>query len=183
MPVSETLAVVCAYCRFDEPCIAENILRSFIHQILAQRPKLLPLVWKCYSQHRFQRTEPTFDQIIEMFHSLVSSLAGVHIVVDGLDEITDDKEKVTLLRELEKLPARVLIFSRPLDLHIKHLPSATQSTIEAQGDDIESFVMTSLLDHPSFQQTTHLRDAIIRKIATGIRERSGGMCVFSHTDI
>jgi len=37
-------------------------------------------------------------EVVEMLRSLITALDSVHIVVDGLDEISSDKERATLLR-------------------------------------------------------------------------------------
>jgi hypothetical protein len=169
-------SVVYAYCRFNEQCKAESILRGFIHQFLAQHSKLLPVVNKHYKKHRLQRTGPSVKEVIEMLHSLVVSLDNPHIVVDGLDEIASDKERAALLQELHKLPARILIFSRSLELHFKHLPGATIFSIKAQDQDIESFIVSSLLNHASFQVTiVGAEDGLVRDVATRIKERCHGM--------
>jgi len=169
--------VACAYCRFDNDCKAESILRSFIHQFLAQHPdRLLPLVDKYYKKDQLERMGPSATDIREMLHSLVGSLEEAHIVVDGLDEIASDKERIALLQELQKLRARTLIFSRPLDLHLQNFPSATIFSIEARDQDIENFVVSSLLQHPSFQETiSGAQDPIVRDIAAMVRERCHGM--------
>ena len=117
-----------------------------------------------------------FDKIVEIVHSLVTSLDETHIVIDGLDEIGDDKERILLLKELEKLPARVLIFSRPLEIHLQHLPSATILPIDAKDADIERFVLSSLLNHSSLQEPlTKAKDGIVREAVTKIRDSSRGM--------
>jgi len=170
------MAVACAYCRFDNDCKAESILRGFVHQFLAQSPKLPPLVHKYYKKDRLERTGPSFTEVTEMLHSLVASFDETHIVVDGLDEISSDKERIALLHELERLPARTLIFSRPLDLHLRHLSSATVLSIEARDNDIENFVVSSLLNHPSFQRSfSGPEDGLVREVATTIRQRCRGM--------
>jgi len=169
-------AVVCAYCRFDDDCNSENILRGFIHQFLAQHPSLLPRVSKYYKKYRLRRTGPSIKDIIEMLQALVDGVDVVHIVVDGLNEITNDKDRVSLLQELHKLPARTLIFSRPLDLHARHLPSATVFSIEARDNDIESFVMSSLLNHTSLHESIAKAGlSFVQDIATRIKERCRGM--------
>jgi len=169
-------AVVCVYCRFDNECDAESILRCFIHQLLAQHPRLLPLVDEHYRKHKIQRTGPKIKEVVEMLRSLITSLDSVHIVVDGIDEISSDKERATLLQELEKLPARILILSRPLDLHLRCLPSAVTLSVEALDEDIENFVVSSLLDNASLQDTiAGAEDSLVQDIAVKIRERSRGM--------
>ena len=91
-------AIICVYCRFDDECDAVSILRCCIHQLLAQHPRLLPLVDKYYKKHRSQRTGLEMKEVVEMLRSLITALDSVHIVVDGLDEISSDKERATLLR-------------------------------------------------------------------------------------
>jgi len=169
-------AVVCAYCRFDDDCDAESILRGFVHQFLAQNPLLLPLVDRYYKKHKIQRTSPKMEEIVEMLHSLITSLDSAYIVVDGLDEISGDKEKANLLQALGKLPARTLIFSRPLELHLRDLPSATIFSVEARDEDIEKFVGSILLNNASFQETIGgVEGNLVRDIAVKIRKRSRGM--------
>jgi len=168
-------AVACAYCAFDDRCSAEGILRSFIHQLLVQRPALLPLAQEVYNEYRLQRTDPPFARVVGLLHSLVDSLGGTYIVVDGLDEIGGEKEKALLLDELKKLSARVLIFSRPLALHLKYLPSANIVTVHALDDDIERFVVSSLLHHPSSQASINGEGGLVHDVAVRIRERSRGV--------
>ena len=170
------MAATCAYCNFSDRCTAEGVLRGLIHQLLARHPDLLPHVKQHYHEHRLQKTDLMFDKIVEILHSLVSSLDAAHIVIDGLDEIGDDKERMLLLKELEKLPARVLIFSRSLAIHLKHLPSAIVFPIDAKDEDIESFVVSSLLNHQSLQGFIHgAEDSLVREFATKIRDKCHGM--------
>lgn len=111
-----------------------------------------------------------------MLHSSVLALDQEHIVVDGVDEIASDKEKITLLSGWEKLPTWTLIFSRPLDLHRDFLRSASSLSIEARNQDIENFVVSSLLNHASFKRTiSGAQDALVREVAATVRKRCQGM--------
>ena len=176
MKASPNTAVIYAYCRRDDKRDAEGILRDLIHQLLTQHPDRLPLVDKYYKKHRFDGTGPTFEEVLEMLHSLVTSFERTHIIVDGLDEIVNDKERVTLLQELHKLPAPILVFSQPLELHSKYLPTATIISVEARDQDIENFVISRLLTHPSLRETlTAAGDVVRRGLAIKIRERCGGV--------
>lgn len=170
------MAVACAYCSFENHCTAEGILRSIIHQLLVQHPEILPIVKEHYDEHRLHKTPLSLAKVVKMLNSVIGSIGETHIVVDGLDEISEDKERTTLLQVLQTLPARVLIFSRPLGIHLKHLPSATVFPIDAKEEDIERYVVSSLVNHLSLQESIRgADDPLVREVATKIRETSRGM--------
>jgi len=184
MQDGRTLAVAYAYCSFETGCTARGILRDIIRQLLAQRPELLSVVKEDYSKHRLTGRSISISTVVTMLSSIVGSksIGETHIVIDGLDEIREEKERTTLLQELEKLPARVLIFSRPLEIHSKHLPSATVLTIHARDEDIKTYVVSTLVNHPSLQEFIGgPQDTWVREVAEKIREKSRGMYV-SHSD-
>jgi len=171
-----SVVVIGAYCRFDTQYGAESVLRGFIHQLLAQRPGLLPLVRKYYDERRLQRAGPQYRDVIQILNILVASLDGAHIVVDGLDELANDNEKTTLLQELQKLPARILIFSRPLELHLEHLPSATIFSIEARDQDIDQFIESSLRNHRRLKRSVVASNSsLVRELTVTMRKRCKGM--------
>jgi len=178
MRLKRSMAVACAYCSFEIRCTAEGILRCVVRQLLAQHPELLSVVKEHYSKHRLEGTGVSFATVVTMLKSIVGSIGDTHIVVDGLDEISEERERTILLQELEKLPAKVLAFSRLLGIHSKHLPSATIFPIDAKDEDIERYVVSSLVNHPSLQDFIRgPEDALVREIAAKIQEKSRGMYV------
>ena len=178
MQNSPTMVVAYAYCSFEMGCTAEGILRDIIHQLLVQQPELLSVVKGHYSKHRLQRTGLSFAKVITILGSIVGAIGNAHIVVDGLDEIGEEQERTMLLQELEKLPARVLIFSRLLKIHSTHLPSATIFPIDAKDEDIERYVVSSLVNHPSLQEfISGPKDPLVSEVAAKIQEKSRGMYV------
>jgi len=134
------------------------------------------MVDKYCQKHRIQRTDPELKEVVQMLRSLITSLDSAHIVVDGLDEISSDRGRATLLHEVGKLPARALILSRPLELHLRNLPSAVTQSVEARDEDIENFVVSSLLNNADLQETiSGAEDSLVRDIAVTIRKRCPGM--------
>ena len=149
-------------------------------QLLHQVPEALSPVKAFYETHTLRNTKPLSSEAGSLLRTIASLLDRMQIVIDGLDEIHEDGETQDLLDELRRLPAQILVLSRPqtVDLFKSQFPATTLS-IQARNEDVVTFVYSCLKDG-AYRRLSCLLEAdgeLIGPIADTIRERSQGMYV------
>ena len=156
-------------------CTVGGILRSLIRQILENHSTKVGIVKPMYKAHSARQAALTEQDALKMLVSLVKSLKRTQVVIDGLDEVSDEG-RVGLLRALASVPAQLLIFSRPLEPYHEHLPSLRALSFDAHMEDIERFVTSSLEEHLGL--TTKLGEGkkqALQTIALAVQEKSQGV--------
>jgi len=169
------VAVIMAYCRYMDNCTVGGVLRSLIRQILENHPTAIATVMPVYKAHSARQAELMDQDALKLLVSLVRRFKRTRVVIDGLDEISEEG-RVGLLRALASLPAQVLIFSRPLEPYHEHLPSLKTISFDAQMEDIQRFVTTSLGEHLGLAtKLSEGKKQGLQTIASAVQEKSQGV--------
>ena len=177
-PSDSSSATVYVYCRYDDNCTAHDFVCSLIRQILEDHPETAyDTIKPLFDEHT--RTRAPFPT--EKAKSTLTSLLGMfevrRIIVDGLDEVGVEKERLGILSVLAHLKVQLIIFSRPLSLYLRYLPRVTSLSIEARTEDIERFVISYFESSPDLQCILEGKQGVVNSIAKTIVEKSGGMWV------
>lgn len=115
------VAVLIAYCSFDVPSThsADNMLSSLLRQLVESRGLMSEAFRELYYQHTHNRNKqrPGREVLVNTISRELESFDKTYIIVDGLDEIPDNKEKVDLLAGIEFLQPtpQLLVTSRPVE--------------------------------------------------------------------
>ncbi|KAH0537544.1 hypothetical protein FGG08_005679 [Glutinoglossum americanum] len=83
-----------------------NLLASLLKQLLQEDPFISDDLKSLYERHVRKKTRPTFDEVYKLLHSEMNRYTQIFIVVDALDEFTDnDGGRQLLLSKLRMLQA------------------------------------------------------------------------------
>jgi hypothetical protein len=170
------------YCEYSLQINQESLLGSLLEQ-LARR--LFPLPTKLttlYERHEKNRTQPSVKELQEVLHDIASFFERCFIVVDGLDECTDNEVMKFLLETLTGLQqssgASILTMSRDIQpiRHHFEVQGCTKIEIKAPDRNVGMY-----LDHRIPCVLPLLADdhGLCRRIKAVIIAAAGGMYVLS----
>lgn len=96
----------------------EDILSSLLRQMIQSRNQLSEPIRKLYNDHATGKKQgrPNLEQICEALNSELEKLDETFVILDGLDEMSDQLDRAKLMRSLEALKPRpkVMVASRSL---------------------------------------------------------------------
>ncbi|OOQ89141.1 putative ankyrin [Penicillium brasilianum] len=124
-------AILMLYCKWDDSQSQSinGLLASLVKQI-AQR---YGVVWEgtseMFSKHSKAGTNPGVDEYASALKSELSHFPKTFIIVDGLDELRDEKSRLVLLETLTSLEAKVnlMVTCRPVDNITRHFADIERS--------------------------------------------------------
>lgn len=130
------------YLRYnDTDQTLENVLASIVKQLAAERDSNLKLLEELYEHHIYRNTTLSLDEISRALSSLVNEYPEFFLVIDALDECSEDLRwgLMDCLREL--LPKiSLMITSRYLDSIDEELNDFERLEIKANKADLELFI-------------------------------------------
>lgn len=167
------------YCNYKdgEKQTVTNLLSSLIRQLLIQKPySVMREAAALYESHHSAGTPPSVVEYINVLEAAVSRLTTLYIVIDALDECSEEHGgRKTLISELSRLKLRLLVTSRDLPSIRRQLQNAIHLVIYAREDDIVNYIDTRI--DSSEQLSAHItKDRQLRDvIRTTVASRAGGM--------
>lgn len=139
----ENVAVLIAYCSFDDGNThsAHNLLCSFARQLMEAKGKISDAVKTLFTE-KAKEGRPNGEQLNGMLSQELTTFDHTFIIVDGLDEVPDDAQKVKLLQSIESLkPApQLLVTSRPVAAVSEWFQNAAKGSkyeINGAGDEYD----------------------------------------------
>jgi hypothetical protein len=117
----DNVAVLIAYCSFDDANThsSSNIMSSFLRQLIEKRGQMSETIRKLYTEYVQSRehSRPDHESLVEALSKELKTFNKTFIIVDGLDELRENKQKVELLQTIESLDPlpQLLVTSRPVD--------------------------------------------------------------------
>jgi hypothetical protein len=135
------------YCEYTHQLTRETLLGSLLKQLSRTLHPLPTKLTNLYKDHKFNRTQPSVDELRTVLHDIVSSSKRCFIVVDGIDECPDDEGMraflLETLTELRQLPSTsILVMSRDIP-HIRDHFSAQnclEIKVRASDHDIDTYL-------------------------------------------
>ncbi|KAI1420286.1 ankyrin, partial [Xylaria sp. FL1777] len=118
---NENVAVLIAYCSFDDANThsSSNIVSSFLRQLVEKRGQLSEVIRKLCTEHAEggEQPRPSPERLVAAMSKELESFDKTFIIVDGLDELRENKQKVELLQTIESLRPlpQLLVTSRPVE--------------------------------------------------------------------
>jgi hypothetical protein len=132
-------------------------------------PKLIEL----YKKHRGENSRPSFDDVSQLLLSESNQFSKLFIVIDAVDECSDAKILVKLLKELAKLQPilRLLVTGRPNIRTVEAVyPDCTLLRIKANEEDLRIYLDGRINDAETLKSyfdedlnETVVKDRIIQK--------------------
>lgn len=109
---ADNFIVIGAYCRHDDdpPKSPRNVIASFLKQTLQARGRgeLPTLLKEHYS--RADDKQIDLDTLLEVLRDELKSKDGAYIILDGLDEIGSDTDRVDMIKVIHDIGATVKVF-------------------------------------------------------------------------
>ena len=113
----QNVAVLIIYCGYNEAKSQsiDKLPGALIKQVIQLRPDVSKELKELYRQHSRTQVFPSLHSLTEVFRSEIAKFEKCYIVVDGLDEIPDESNRLLLLETLAHGRVNIMVTSRPLD--------------------------------------------------------------------
>ncbi len=167
-----TAGLVYIYCDYksDRSRTLEELLGEMIKQLVEHDEKLAVPLLDMYDRHFERQTFPTADEICEALESIISRRSAAYLIIDAIDEVSQERGKRQRLAEViaklqTKLESiRLMVTFRPLPDMAEVFKDSTTLEIKAVAEDIGRYVSSQFeyfkvsLDDGSRQE---VRDCIL----------------------
>ncbi|KAL8824083.1 MAG: hypothetical protein Q9191_005314 [Dirinaria sp. TL-2023a] len=113
----QNVAVLIIYCGYNEAKSQsmDKLIGALIKQVIQLRPEVSKELKEVYRQHSRTQVFPSLPSLTKIFRSEIAKFEKCYIVVDGLDEIPDESNRLLLLETLTYGKVNIMVTSRPLD--------------------------------------------------------------------
>ncbi|RDW64524.1 uncharacterized protein DSM5745_09935 [Aspergillus mulundensis] len=134
-------AVVMLYCKWDDPLSqdVDNLLASIIKQFVQRYDVGTNEMMELFTTHDKEGTRPLRAQLQSTLELLFRKFTKVFIILDGLDELRKEKDRLPLLKALapndSDFTVNLMVTSRPLPNIVRHFrhSDSLQSGISCDG--------------------------------------------------
>ncbi|KAJ7872181.1 ankyrin repeat-containing domain protein [Mycena olivaceomarginata] len=155
--------------------LVEIMLRTIILQLSAQSLHPYAVLHQQYESSKGQ-TLPTYPHLLEVLDKLLSEFGRTYIVLDALDECTEDDilvQFISRLRQWTTTPLHLLVTSQPRQFYTNALASVTKVTLELESTerDIKLFVSHELRSQRYLEHVSQRAEEITPKVV----KKSNGM--------
>lgn len=172
------VAIAWVYCNYKEKSqqTLGNLIGSLLKQLVQRHSSVRSHFKDLYEKHRNQGTRPKHDEVAHALRSVIGSYSKTFIVVDALDECTEESGiRSDLLKQLRSLPGNVnlMITSRYLSAIEREFEGDMRLDIHATREDVARYVNGRipqehrLLRHVEADPT--LQDAIVDTIVNNAK--------------
>lgn len=158
--------VAVTYVKYNEPeQTLENLLGSLLRQLIESTDGIPPAVLELYDHHRHRNTSSSVDELCETLLLVIDSFTEVFLIIDALDECSEDL-RWELLERLETIEPHVhlLITSRFLDSIDEELKLFSRMEIKAHRADIELFIDHQIKKNRNLRKIVERSQALRRDI-------------------
>jgi len=140
----EDIGIAFIYCNYkeQEEQTIGNLMRSLLQQLL-QRRSLPAELYTLYQRHTIQKIRLTISESLELLHAELSRCSRAFIIVDALDECSDDNgSRSALVEELFNLPTTtsLMMTSRHVASIQAKLNQARRLEIRASDTDVRIYL-------------------------------------------
>lgn len=175
---NDKVAIAWVYCNYKEKSqqTLGNLMGSLLKQLVQRHSNVPSRVIDLYEKYRNQDTRPKLEDVAHVLKAVIGSYLKAFIVVDALDECTEDFGiRADLLKQLRSLPgnANLMITSRYLSAIERELKGEMRLDVYAIGEDVARYVNGRipqeyrLLRHVEADPT--LRDDIVNTIVSNFK--------------
>lgn len=151
-----------------------GLLSALLKQLVQSRLDIAAPVTGLYDQHSRQKSRPSSDEIFTTLSIICSKYAGVYLVVDALDECSNqDSTRSRLIKRLRDLQAkknvRLLFTSRPIPEIVEEFRSNPMLEIRANEEDVRRYIEGQIPRLPKcIKDDNELKLAVQNKIGEAV---------------
>ncbi|KAJ7218758.1 ankyrin repeat-containing domain protein [Mycena rebaudengoi] len=173
---NDSIVVAAAYLNHKESEVQSpsNILAGLWWQLVSERP-LSASVQKLYQEHQKQRTRPSFDEVRDIVRSTIAEWSKVFIVVDALDEYSEDHRRILLDTLTTIGTVTLLLTSRPNIAPVAFFPTAPVVEIRAREEDIRRYIDVHIQTSARLSKHIRARPELRAEIESKIISNVDGM--------
>jgi hypothetical protein len=154
-----------------------NLLSALLKQLVQNRADIAVPVTSLYDHHLNQKSRPSLEEIFTALLTVCSNYARVYVVLDALDECTDqDGTRSQLIEKLRDLQMRTNV---RLLLTSRFIPGITEKfrldpvlEVQASEDDVKRFVTGQI---PRLPSCIRRDDELTHAVQSTIVKAIGGM--------
>ncbi|KAK2792301.1 hypothetical protein FQN52_003778 [Onygenales sp. PD_12] len=167
---SNNIGVAYLYCNYkvqaDQTTI--NLLAAILKQLLPTLPSMMEPVIQLYDQHARKGTRLSLDNIVGVLRSVLASQSSVYLVVDALDECSDEQgTRSQLLDKLRALQSEtdlhIMATSRWIPEIVNEFKSVSTLEIRASEADVKRFVRGQMYRLPSCVQRDNALQLMVQE--------------------
>jgi ankyrin repeat protein len=122
-PVKDA-AILMLYCKWDDvhSQSIDTLLGGLLKQIVQRYGVKSKDTLEMFTKHNGVRTKPGREELLSVLDKELQNFPRSFIVIDGLDELREEDDRLTLLEILNSLEAKVnfMVTSRPLENIVRH---------------------------------------------------------------
>ncbi|KAH7131090.1 hypothetical protein EDB81DRAFT_130708 [Dactylonectria macrodidyma] len=175
-----TVAVTYIYCNYhrEESQTVQGLFESLLRQLVNGLPTLPSSVHSLYERYHQGQFRPRLDEVIHCVHEVATMYSRVFVVVDALDECSDNSgneckrhsgDQTRLLSEMFQLQAQCLVnffaTSRPMANTLETFRQYPSLEIRAGEQDVRKYLDAHMSKLPPFViQSPELQDQIKDRI-------------------
>ena len=157
----DSIGMAVIYCNFNErdQQKPENLLAACCVQLIQPSRNPLPeVLTDVYRKHDSGTTRPVWEDIVRVFEDSTKNLSTVYLVIDALDECSDDTRQI-LLNYVKVLPAntRLLVTTRHIDEITREFIDSPKVEIRADPYDLKKYVASRIAGNRRLEG--YIRDA------------------------
>ncbi|KAL9629066.1 MAG: hypothetical protein Q9204_005491 [Flavoplaca sp. TL-2023a] len=186
---SDAGGVSAMYCNFKEREVQtpHNLLAGACAQLIQKSMQPLPdALISLYERHHASKTRPSWEEINWIFRDVARSLHKVYIVVDAIDECSEQVRNV-VLSGLKALPdtIRILITTRPIHEITRLFPGSPKLEIRATELDLTKYITTRIANNPRLARHIQSNTTLEQEICTRVILKADGIFLSAklHVDL
>ena len=149
----------------------DSLLLSLLKQLTRRLlPNMPHIVNDLHASHLEQKSRPSYDEIVKVFHMVAMKYSSIFMIFDALDECQNRcGERPRILREVLNLQIRMrvklFVTSRFEEVVQTTLKDSIQLRVKATRDDLCAYVAWKLSKFRLFDLSSALRKAIMTTIS------------------
>jgi Cdc6-like AAA superfamily ATPase len=173
---SENIGVAYIYCNYkSQSHQSENaLLAAILKQLVQSRPSIAEPVLQLYNIHSIESTRPSLNEFFAVLQSVCTKYSRVHIVVDALDECTNqDGERDRLIAKLRELQhgsdIHLMVTARFVPDIEQQFRSASKLEVRASNEDVRLYIAGQMYRLPKcIQYDEEMKNLVQRKLVIAV---------------
>ena len=172
----DSVGVAGVYCNFKErdSQSPENLLAACCAQLA---PQILPeTMIDLHRKHSDKKTRPSKQEIFKAFESYLTQLRTTYLVVDAMDECSEDVRN-TLMKFFRTLPGqiRLLVTTRHIDEILLQFRNSPRVEIRANPIDLKKYVASRIERNRRLESHVRDRASLLQDICDKVTTKADGM--------
>ncbi|KAJ7576206.1 hypothetical protein C8J56DRAFT_800295, partial [Mycena floridula] len=179
------------YVYFDYTCQSDHtptqLLGSMLKQLVQYHPSISDHLLALHNSHSSQKTFPNVAELLTALQTETSFHESVYIIVDALDECTEDNQAQELLfstnsQGLWSLPDHVhlLITSRDILSISQAFNTEPRIYIEAHQDDLQTYIKGRIITDVKLKRLVKGDTTLEAEIVDQVIVKAAGMFLQAH---